>query len=285
MPAWLQAAWRLRRTLSQPQSGVRSRPSSDHNRGSTPAGPHRGCVLEARAIRHATACLALLLGSATPGCGAVRLDAAERSRLSGAPVIHSVHYQPIRRLEVATLGGGVEVWQHLTGTSPWIELEDPVAGVEARFLAGLQREMGLTNLQRFARPLPSQHVPAVAVDPEVLRGVFRDGLVLDFESTAWRLAFVSRNLFNAAKTTYGLDFAVRARLVRLPDKVVLWEESCVRTNEEAHRPLDEIMAAGAALLRARRDEIAASCAEELLGLFLGRATRSTWSGRVEPASR
>jgi hypothetical protein len=239
-------------------------------------------------MRHATGFLALFLGSATLGCAGmipVRLGAAERSGLSEAPVLHSVHYQPIGHLEVATVGGGIDVWEHATGTGPWLDLEDPVASVEAGFLAGLQREMGLTNIERFDRPLRSQHVPAAAVDPEVLREVFHDGLVLDFESTAWRLAFVSRNLLNPAKTTYGLDFVVRARLIRLPDKVVLWQEVCAWTNEEAHRPLDEIMANGAMVLRARRDEIAASCAEELLGLFMGRAVHSTWSNGTEPASR
>jgi hypothetical protein len=239
-------------------------------------------------MRHATAFLALLLGSASTGCPGgfpVRLSAAERSRLSEAPVVHSVHYQPIRRLRVATLGGGVDVWEGLTGTGPWIDIEDPVASVEAGFLAGLQRELKLTSVERFKRPLPSDHVPAVAVDPEILREVFNDGLVLDFESTAWRLAFVSRNFLSSGKTTYGLDFVVRARLIRLPGKVVLWQEFCARTNEEAHRPLDEIMANGAAHLRARRAEIAASCAEELLGLFLGRTARSGWSGRPEPVSR
>jgi hypothetical protein len=239
-------------------------------------------------MRHATAFLALLLGMASSGCPGgtpVRLNAAERSRLSEAPVLHSVHYQPIRRLRVATLGGGVDVWEGVTGTGQWIDIEDPVVSVEARFLAGLQREMGLTNVERFDQPFPSDHVPAVAVEPEVLRRVFHGGLVLDFESTAWRLAFVSRNFLSSAKTTYGLDFVVRARLVRLPDGVVLWQEFCARTNEEAHRPLDEIMANGAAHLRARRDEIAAACAEELLGLFLGRTARSGWSGRAEPVAR
>jgi hypothetical protein len=239
-------------------------------------------------MRHAITFLALLLGMASSGCPGgmpVRLNAAERSRLSEAPVLSSVHYQPIRRLRLVTLGGGVDVWERVTDTGPWISIEDPVASVEARFLAGLKRELGLTNIERFDRPLPSDHVPAVAVDPEVLRRVFHDGLVLDFESTAWQLVFVSRNLLSAAKTTYGLDFAVRARLVRVPGGEVLWQEICVRAKEEAHRPLDEIMADGAAHLKARRNEIAASCAEELLGLFLGRTARSGWSGGAEPVAR
>jgi hypothetical protein len=241
-------------------------------------------VLEARVHRHATALLAVLLGSATSGC-VVRLDAAERARLSLAPVIHSVHYQPMDRLQVATLGGGVEMWEKATGSFPWIDIEDPVASVEDGFLAGLRRELGLTNIERYDRPLWSKHIPAVPVDPEFLREVFHDGLVLDFESTAWRLAFVSRNLLNPARTTYGLDFVVRARLIRLPEKVVLWEEYCLRENEQAHRPLDEILANGAAHLRARRDEIAASCAEELLGLFIGRSVRKGWTGQAVPVSR
>jgi hypothetical protein len=239
-------------------------------------------------MRHATLCLALLLGSATPGCAGmipVRMSAAERSRLSEAPVIHSVHYQPLGRLRVATLGGGVEVWEAATGTGSWIALEDPVAAVEAGFLAGLQREMGLTNVERFDRPLPSRHIPAVAADLAVLRGVFHDGLVLDFESTAWRLALVSRNLLDPAKTTYGLDFVVRVRLVRLPDTVVLWQEYCAWISEEAHRPLGEIVADGAAALKALRGEIITTCAEELLGLFMGRAARPTWSYRAVPVSR
>jgi hypothetical protein len=109
--------------------------------------------------------------------------------------------------------------------------------------------------------------------------------VLDFETTAWRLAFVSRNFLDPARTTYGLDFVVRVRLIRLPEKVVLWQDYCAWTNEEAHRPLREIMAGGGTALKALRAEIAATCARELLGLFLGREGRSGGSYRTRPVPR
>jgi hypothetical protein len=240
-------------------------------------------VLEARLARCAAVLLALLLGSSTPGCAAmspVGLGAAERSRLSEAPVIHSVHYQPIRRLRVVTVA-----LDDATGWGGWIDLEDPVAIIEAGFLAGLRRELGLTNIEVFDRSLPSDHVPAIPVDPEILRVVFHDGLVLDFESTAWRLGFVSRNFLDPAKTTYGLDFVVRVRLIRLPGKEVLWQDFCAWTNEEAHRPLKEVMTEGGAALKALRAEIAATCTRELLGLLLGREARTTWYYRTVPVAR
>jgi hypothetical protein len=210
----------------------------------------------------------------------VGLGAAERSGLSEAPVIHSVHYEPVRRLQVVTVAIDDD-----TGWGGWIDLEDPVAIVEAGFLAGLRRELGLSHIEPLDRPLPSDHVPAIAADPELLRQVFRDGLVLDFESTAWRLAFVSRNFLDPARTTYGLDFVVRVRLIRLPGKEVLWQDFCAWTNEEAHRPLKEVMAGGGAALKELRSEIAATCARELLGLFLGREAHSGWSYRTRPVTR
>jgi hypothetical protein len=234
-------------------------------------------------MRHATMCLAVLLASSSPGCAGmapVKLNEAERSSLAEAPVIHSVHYEPIRHLRVVTVA-----FDDALGSGGWIELEDPVAIVEAAFVAGLRRELGLTNVEPFDRPLPSDHVPVVAVNPEVLREVFHEGLVLDFESTAWRLAFVSRNFLDPARTSYGLDFAVRVRLIRLPEKVVLWQDYCAWTNEEAHRPLREVMAGGGTALKALRAEIAATCARELLGLFLGREGRSGGSYRTQPVSR
>lgn len=239
--------------------------------------------MKARHVRHATVCLAVLLGSSTPGCAGmtpVKLNAAEGSRLAEAPVIHSVHYEPIRRLRVVTVA-----IDDSTGWGGWIDLEDPVAIVEAGVVAGLRRDLGLTNVEPYSRPLPSDHVPAIAADPELLREVFHDGLVLDFESTAWRLAFVSRNFLDPARTTYGLDFVVRVRLIRLPGKEVLWQDFCAWTNEEAHRPLREIMAGGGTGLKALRAEIAATCARELLGLFLGRDGRSGGSYRTQPVAR
>jgi hypothetical protein len=234
-------------------------------------------------MRHATVCLAVLLGSSTPGCAGmapVKLNAAEMSRLAEAPVIHSVHFEAVRRLQVVTVAFDEATW-----SGGWIDLEDPVAIVEAAFVAGLRRELGLTNIEFFDRPLPSDHVPVVAVDPEFLRQVFHEGLVLDFETTAWRLAFVSRNFLDPARTTYGLDFVVRVRLIRLPEKAVLWQDYCAWTNEEAHRPLREIMAGGGTALKALRAEIAATCARELLGLFLGREGRSGGSYRTQPVAR
>lgn len=149
-------------------------------------------------MRHAgTLLAAVLLGAVATGCAGlseVRLDASERTRLATTPAIHAVHYRPLRRLRVAHLGGVVE-----TVGAAWMDLEDPVADVEAEFLAGLQRELNLTNLLPYDRPLPSPHVPARGADPGLLREVFRDGLVLDLETIAWQLSFVSRSFLDSAQ--------------------------------------------------------------------------------------
>lgn len=226
------------------------------------------------------------LGAGAMGCLAgreVRLDPSVRKGLSGEATIHVVGYEPISALRIVRLGGGVELAQRLADSFDRFPLEDPVRDVERIFLEGLERELGLGSALVVEGPhLGSGHVPAIGADIESLRAAFGRGLVLDLETFNWQLTFVRRSFIDNANTTYGLDFSIRARLVRLSDSTILWQGLCSFTRNQGARPLRELVAEDLKLLKARRTEVAEACAAELLGSFMGRTELSIWSGRNVP---
>lgn len=234
---------------------------------------------------HAMLVLGALAGASASGCWAgvneVRLEPAQRNRLGDEREIHAVYYAPVP-LRVVRWGGTVELFQGVTRSNELMELRDPVSDVEGGFVEGLREELRLTNLRPAERPMDSPHVAARGAEIAPLQAAFGGGLVFDFDTIAWDLAFVSRSFVDNAATTYGIDYGVRARLVRLSDSTVLWQGICNFRNGDAPRPWRDLEANEFEVLRARRDEVAKACARELLGSFTGRTARSMWSGRNEP---
>jgi hypothetical protein len=228
-------------------------------------------------------CGALLAsaGGCSAGLKEVPLDPGIRNGLSQTESIHSVTYGPVP-LRVVRLGGVAELAEHAFGTGQFLAFADPVTDVESAFLDGLRGEMGLASVERSGARLSSGHVASMGADLQPLRATFRDGLVFDFETIEWRLAFVSRSFIDNTRTTYGIDHSVRARLVRLADATVVWQGICLSRSGDAPRMLQEFTADDFALLKSRRAEVADACAKELLGSFLGRTKRSMWSGRSVP---
>jgi hypothetical protein len=206
-----------------------------------------------------------VIGAACAGSIPRGLDPAERARLAGSYPIRVVHYAPITKLAVIRLGGGFE-----RASTTFVDLADPVLEVEARFVEGIRGALGEGAVQPVEAVPFSTHTPAVSVEPEKLRELLGPVVALDLETIGWQLPFVSRSFIDASRTTYGVEFAVRARLLRLSDGKVLWQEFCAVQKGDDPMALGKLAADDWALLRARRLVVARTCADQLVRSFLGR---------------
>jgi len=237
-------------------------------------------------MRQRPRALLALATAACAGCAAglreVQLGPADRARLADAYPLLVFHYRAIPELQVVRLGGFME-WASESLSSYRVAVADPVGDVQASFVEALRRELG----ERSAHPLlvtpGSAHASGRGPAPEALRELLGPVVAIDLETIGWRMPFVSRS-FPESRTTYGIEYFVRGRLLRLSDGQVLWQGICAFMKDDAPRPLGELAADDWALLRARRAELASGCAEQLLGSFMGRTQRSLWDGRNKPRS-
>jgi hypothetical protein len=123
--------------------------------------------------------------------------------------------------------------------------------------------------ERFTANLASSESRQVVLEPgiheddkQVLQEEFGEGWVLDFRTRVWGMA--GRNV----------ELWMRGRVVRLSDGKQVWSETCKYMNKEpkAECPRDEDMLAdGAARLKANMEESAEHCAAELWQRFGGSA--------------
>lgn len=249
-----------------------------------------------RAARIAVALCAARLAAGCASMQEAQLDPAARARLGAGPTIHVVHWgpkplgamDPVHRLDRVP----APEQDDLYGVPG---VEDPVADIEAAFVAALREELGLTNLRPAGRPrweskrmLPrgvslerasANGPPLIALPAEW----FPDGLLLELETLYWQLE-VSGGITGTWSRVTGtpkctLRFGHRARLVRLSDDQVLWRGFC----EAKHpRPCDDFKAGDYALVRTLRGEIAKRCAAELMGSFMGRTETTFVGGLNQP---
>jgi hypothetical protein len=193
------------------------------------------------------------------------LDPVERARLADAYPVRVVHYAPISRLAVIRLGGGFE-----RASTTYVDLPDPVREVQARFVEGIRGALGEGAVQPVEVEPFSEHIPAVSVEPAKLRELLGPVVAIDLETIAWQMPFVSRSFIDASRTTYGVEFSVRARLLRLSDGRLLWQEFCAVQKGDDPVALGKLAADDWALLQARRLVVAQACADQLVRSFLGR---------------
>jgi len=193
------------------------------------------------------------------------LDPAERARLAEAYPVRVVHYAPISRLTVIRLGGWLD-----SASTTFVDLPDPVREVQARFVEGLRAALGEEAVQPVEVEPFSTHTPAVSVEPAKLRELLGPVVVVDLETIAWQMPFVSRSFIDESRTTYGVEFAVRARLLRLSDGKFHWQEFCAGQKGDDPMAPGRLAADDWALLRARRLVVAQTCADQLVRSFLGR---------------
>ena len=96
------------------------------------------------------------------------------------------------------------------------------------------------------------------------------GAVLDTRTMGWQLIY-----YPADWGHFYLIYGGRARLTRLSDGKVLWEDRCVRKfpEEKPNRhTADDYRANNGELLKQRTQEAASGCADEMIARLEGRAT-------------
>ena len=142
---------------------------------------------------------------------------------------------------------------------------DPAIAVRERLAGALAEQFGL-------RVTPD--TAPMGDSAAELRAKFGgDAAVLDTHTLGWQLIY-----YPADWTHHYLVYAARARLLRLRDGKVLWENRCVRKMpdpKESRRKVDDYRADNGALLKQKAQEAADGCAEELIAHLQGKtvATR------------
>lgn len=203
-------------------------------------------------LEHALAVSSALLLAACAGPGTT-LSRDDRAAIAGQPV-HAVHHRALRVFTVESTARTLFLPVPL-GVLEGMQLQkdhglqDPAAQVKEKLVAVLQKDFGLAGVRSVPEAPESD-------DAETLRRIYQDGVVLDVRTWNWGL------------DNYRATYQARARLVRLADGTVLWQETCKTSvaGRGASAPtMDALLANQAALLKARLREAADGCAEELAG--------------------
>ena len=143
-------------------------------------------------------------------------------------------------------------------------LTDPARTVQDRFTAALAFELGLSSLR-----LAEETAAGDGLDD--LHQAFGTGVVLDLKTIHWGLS-PDPTLW----TRYRLEYAARARLVRVEAATVVWQGVCDASEREAEggATLGELTADDAERLTEKFRDAAQACADELLGQILGSSARA-----------
>jgi hypothetical protein len=132
---------------------------------------------------------------------------------------------------------------------------DPVFRLRERFLSGLGKgHTGEVQLSPDAR---------ADDDADTFKKAFGDGFVLDFRTRIWRL------MYSAGKKHHRYEYWGRARLVRLADSKVVWNETCKFLGDapKTEGADEDVLANDAALLRATMNMAVDHCVTELSKRF------------------
>lgn len=201
-------------------------------------------------LRHVAALgsAALLAACAGPG---TTLNREDRNALASQP-IHAVHHRAMRVFVVEStartlfLPVPVSVLEGMSLQKDH-KIEDPAPRVKDRLVAVLHRDFGLNNV----RSVPDS---PESDDAETLRSRYESGVVLDVRTWNWGL------------DNYRASYQARARLIRVTDGTVLWQETCksfVADRGKRAPSMDTLLANGAELLKGKLRDAADGCAEEL----------------------
>lgn len=124
-----------------------------------------------------------------------------------------------------------------------LDLRDPAADVKDQIVTAMQSAYKIAKVH-------SEDSAAEFGEPAALQQKYRTGLVLDVRTLAWGL---DRGIAR---------YKVRARLIRLGNATVIWDEICV-SSSRAMFTLDELTAERGRRVVAAVNTAAANCAQEL----------------------
>lgn len=196
----------------------------------------------------------------------ITLEPQDRDQLKTRSEILAIHHLPWASLDAQ---GDASRY------SP-IPLEDPLQTVKEGFLATVVGELGLTNVRAVAarRFPPTLLKVGYAIGVSELARVFGHGYVIDIQTTSWALTvYGDEKWWQFNMTTHYapglLVYGARARLIDLDRGKTLWQAKCYALTER--HTAGEWVANDHELLKDKRDQLAALCAEQLAGKFLGKA--------------
>jgi hypothetical protein len=190
------------------------------------------------------------------------LDPQTRERLNTNPRLIAIHSPPETSLSVE---GGVS--RH----DPF-RLEDPLLTVKDRFLTTLSEQMHLTNVQ--AMPAPRLHSSQMqyGVSIRELVRLYDHGLVLDFQTLQWAFTPYGENKLSQwsdwnMSTSTILFHRVRARLIDLDQRKLLWQTTCyVHTQQHS---MQEWLSNQSQLVKDERQDLGFRCARQLVEKLAG----------------
>ena len=190
------------------------------------------------------------------------LEPQVHERLKTNPEVVAIHYAPEPSLSTEGDASGYDL---LPG-------DDPLLEIKHRFLTALREHAGLRKVQ--AVPAPRFHRSEMlrGVSMRELLRVYGQGLVLDFQTRVWTLSLYGDEKWWeltawSNSTPPVLAYMVRARLLDLDGKQLLWQANC-SAKTERHR-VEEWTANQNQLVKDKRDELVSRCTQALIEKFLG----------------
>lgn len=204
---------------------------------------------------------------ATTGCATSKI-APNRAEIAKLQNVHAVTYEPAPFVlasagKVAAgslfgmIGGAV------AGASMQKAGEELIATYRVPDPAIVVRERLATALaEQFQLQATPDTPPATDTTAHLQAKFGKEGAILDTRTANWQLLY-----YPSDWSHHFLYYAARARLVRLRDGKVLWQNYCVRQlrdPKESRRQVDAYRADDGALLKQKAQEAAEGCAEELI---------------------
>jgi hypothetical protein len=226
------------------------------------------------------------------GCSSASLSPADLARLRDERGIHVVHHPtrfafPFMSNEGATgrrppsIGGplllvpiflaveaaamtaaGMSDLQRAQAVGEWMlreyGIDDPVLRVAAHFVELLTRDAEIRNVRQPSTAAPSENFGA-------MRQAVGGGMAIDFKTITWIVFSHHLDPYR-----YVVVYRAHARLLRLDEDKVVWEADCDLPWKPGDRPrehinslptLEELMADRGAVLKARFEQEADTCAE------------------------
>ncbi len=184
--------------------------------------------------------------------------------LKSTPEVVAIHYSPETMLSVEAKDLHYEP----------LPVDDPLVTVKDHFLTAVREHVGLKNVK--AIPAPRFYDSERYYGPKMreLVRIYSHGLVLDFKPLVWVLDVSGDKKwwqwFDWDITTPSspalLAYRVRARLLDLDQKELLWQTNC-SVHTERHS-MKEWMSNKNQLVKDKREELAERCAHYFIEKFL-----------------
>jgi hypothetical protein len=193
--------------------------------------------------------LVLLFGF---GCSPalIPMGKENRAQLNNQAEIGAIHHEPAEFYADAGFSGLIGYGKSISAGKEIrarYRFEDPAAAVKANFLLALEKEYSGIKVRAVDRPVAVDDLAAV-------KKAYAGPWVLDFKTLGWGSAIEG-----------GVEFTMRARLIRYSDAQVVWQGMCKYETKIGQKKL--LTGDSPALLKAKFQAGIAPCTESLWAQF------------------